>query len=61
MQYRKILDLYFQGISQRTISSSTGHSRDSIRKVVNKASDMGILELTDEMTDNYLGNFCFQN
>lgn len=27
---RKILELYFEGVSQRTISSSTGHSRNTV-------------------------------
>ena len=35
INYHKILEMHLQGISQRTISSSTGHSRDKIREVVN--------------------------
>lgn len=31
INYHKILEMHLQGISQRTISSSTGHSRDKIR------------------------------
>ncbi|MFV8785220.1 hypothetical protein [Aerococcus urinaeequi] len=39
INYHKILEMHLQGISQRTISSSTGHSRDKIREVVNVYSD----------------------
>lgn len=35
INYHKILEMHLQGISQRTISSSTGHSRDKFREVVN--------------------------
>ncbi|SUU16040.1 Uncharacterised protein [Aerococcus viridans] len=35
INYHKILEMHLQGIPQRTISSSTGHSRDKIREVVN--------------------------
>ncbi|MGH2016798.1 hypothetical protein [Aerococcus urinaeequi] len=35
INYHKIPEMHLQGISQRTISSSTGHSRDKIREVVN--------------------------
>ncbi|MER2293673.1 hypothetical protein ACN7OV_08805 [Aerococcus urinaeequi] len=35
INYHKILEMHLQGISQQTISSSTGHSRDKIREVVN--------------------------
>ena len=33
---RKILELYFEGVSQRTISSSTGHSRNTVSDVVQR-------------------------
>lgn len=59
INYRKILELYFQGISQRTISSSTGHSRDKIREVVNEARTKNITALTDEMTNMWLEEYLF--
>ena len=36
INYRKILELYFDRISQRTISSSTGHSRNKISEVIKR-------------------------
>ncbi|WP_246202499.1 transposase [Virgibacillus doumboii] len=39
---RKILELYLEGGSQRTISSSTGHSRNTVSDVVNLAKKLGI-------------------
>lgn len=59
INYRKILEMYLQGISQRTISSSTGHSRDKIREVVNQAKDKGLEELTEVMTSSWLDNYLF--
>src|SRR5699024_7490512 len=47
------------GISQRTISSSTGHSRDKIREVVNEAKAKGLKELTDAMTNSWLENHLY--
>ncbi len=37
IQYRKILELDAKGVTQRTITSSTGHSRDKIREVIKRA------------------------
>lgn len=37
INYRKILELYFDGISQRTIRSSTGRSRNKISEVIQRA------------------------
>ena len=54
INYRKILEMHMQGISQRTISSSTGHSRDKIREVVNKAKAKGLEDLTETMTNPWL-------
>ena len=34
IQYRKILEYYFNGISQRTIETSVGSSRHTIRSVI---------------------------
>lgn len=51
IQYRKILEYYFNGISQRTIETSVGSSRHTIRSVIQEAESRGIEELTEEMTD----------
>lgn len=59
INYRKILELSFQGITQRTISSSTGHSRDKIREVVTEARARGITELTEDMTSRWLEDYLF--
>lgn len=59
INYRKILEMHLQGISQRTISSSTGHSRDKIREVVNQAKAKGLEELTEEMINSWLEDYLF--
>ena len=59
IQYRRILDLHFKGTSQRTISSSVGHSRQTVSDVVIKANHLGLVKLTDEMTNQWLAEFLF--
>jgi hypothetical protein len=59
IQYRRILELHFKGTSQRTISSSVGHSRQTVSDVVIKANHLGLVELTDEMTNQWLAEFLF--
>lgn len=59
LNYRKILEMTYQGISQRTISSSTGHSRDKIREVVNEANKKDLHQLTEEMTNSWLADYLF--
>lgn len=59
IHYRKILDLYFDGISQRTISSSTGHSRNTVSEVVQRAKKHGLESLNDTMTNRWLGELLF--
>ena len=39
-QYREILRLYSQGISQRSIASSCGCSRNTVAKVISKANEL---------------------
>lgn len=51
INYRKILELYFEGTSQRTISSSTGHSRNKISEVIARTKKLGIETLDDSMTN----------
>lgn len=59
IKYRKILELYLQGVTQRTIAASTGHSRDKIREVVNRANTHRLSELTPEMTNGWLSHYLF--
>jgi len=59
INYRKILELYFEDISQRTISSSTGHSRNTVSNVVRKAKELGLESLDDTMTNPWLESFLF--
>ena len=59
IQYCRILDLHFKGTSQRTISSSVGHSRQTVSDVVIKANHLGLVELTNEMTNQWLAEFLF--
>ncbi|MBT2733660.1 hypothetical protein [Bacillus sp. ISL-7] len=39
---RKILKLYFEGVSQKAISSSTGHSRNTVSDFVHRVKKLGI-------------------
>ncbi|MFC7393363.1 IS21 family transposase [Scopulibacillus cellulosilyticus] len=59
VNYRKILEMYFEGVSQRTISSSTGHSRNSVSEVVQRAKKLGVESLSDTMTNSWLETFLF--
>lgn len=59
VQYRKILELHFKGVSQRTISSSVGSSRNTVSKIIKRSKDLGLTELTDTTTDSFLKEFLF--
>lgn len=56
---RKILELHFDGISQRTISSSTGHARNTVSEVIQRANRLGIDHLNDTMTSSSLEAFLY--
>lgn len=36
LNYCKVLQLHFEGVSQRTISASTGHSRNTVSEIVQR-------------------------
>src|SRR5690625_2735376 len=59
INFRKILELYFEDISQRTISSSTGHSRNTVSEVVQRSKKLGLEKLNDTMTNPWLEAFLF--
>lgn len=59
VNYRKILELYFDGISQRTTSSSTGHSRNTVSEVVRRAKKHGLESLNDTTTNRWLEELLF--
>lgn len=59
INYRKILELHFDGISQRTISSSTGHSRNKISEIIQRTKTLEIETLNDNMTNPWLETFLF--
>lgn len=59
IQYRKILELDAKGVTQRTIASSTGHSRDKIREVIKRAKVRELTDLTEEMTNHWLDDYLF--
>lgn len=59
INFRKILELHFEDISQRTISSSTGHSRNTVSEVVQRAKKLGLEKLNDTMTNPWLEAFLF--
>lgn len=59
IQYRKILELYFNGVSQRTISTSVGSARNTVSDVIQRAKKRGFVEWTEEYTDPWLETFLF--
>ena len=59
VSYRKILECYFSGMTQRTIEVAVGSSRNTIRDVVKKAEEKELIELTEEMTNIWLEEFLF--
>ncbi|WP_243463114.1 transposase [Mesobacillus boroniphilus] len=59
IDYRKILLLSFDGVSQRTINSSTGHARNTVSEVIQRATNLGITELNDTMTNVWLEEFLY--
>ncbi|WP_338488292.1 hypothetical protein [Ruoffia tabacinasalis] len=59
VNYRKILEHHFNGMTQRTIEVAVGSSRHTIRDVVKKAEEKELKELTEEMTDYWLEEFLF--
>lgn len=59
IQYRKILELHFSGISQRTISSAVGSTRRTIREIISRAEDKEMTELTENMTNTWLQEYLF--
>lgn len=58
-RYRKILEMHFNGISQRTISTSVGNSRNTVSSIIKKAESLGLVDLSDTHTDQWLGGFLF--
>ncbi len=52
LQYRKILELHFQGQSMRNISASTGNSRLTVSEIIHTATESGVecplLNIMDE-------------
>ncbi|TDQ32146.1 hypothetical protein [Aureibacillus halotolerans] len=56
---RKILELHLDGVSQRTISASTGHSRNTVAGVIQRSKARGVLSLNGTMTNAWLHAFLF--
>ena len=59
IQYRKVLELYFNGSSLRTISTMVGSSRNTIKSIIDRAEVLGWTELKKEMTDYSLEEMLF--
>lgn len=59
INYRRVLELYFENVSQRTISSSTGHSRNTVSNIVQRTKELGLESLNDTMTNPWLESFLF--
>ena len=60
IQYREILRLHSQPMSQRGIAASCEHSRQMVKEAIERAQKKGIsLPLSDEMTDSWLQEVLF--
>ncbi|WP_269758393.1 hypothetical protein [Thalassobacillus sp. C254] len=59
INYRKVLELHFDNVSQRTISSSIGHSRNTVSEVIKRAQSRGVQSLSDTMTNAWLEALLF--
>lgn len=59
IRYRKILEMHFNGISQRTISTSVGNSRNTISNIIKKSQSLGFMDLSEINTDQWLEGFLF--
>ena len=59
IEYRKILEYHFKGMTQRTIQVAVNSSRNTIREIVHSAEKKNLQELTDEMTNQWLEEFLF--
>ena len=59
VNYRKILEHHFNGMTQRTIEVAVGSSRNTIRDIVRKAEEKELDELTEELTNPWLEEFLF--
>lgn len=59
LDYRKVLQLYFEGVSQRTVSASTGHSRNTVSEIVRRAKQLDLKQLDATMTSAWLAGFLF--
>lgn len=59
IEYRRILEYHFKGMTQRTIQVAVNSSRNTIREIVHSAEKKNLQELTDEMTDQWLEEFLF--
>ncbi|WHZ31935.1 hypothetical protein QNK01_10860 [Desemzia incerta] len=59
IQYRKILELHFNDVSQRTISTSVGSSRNTVSDITKRAKKLGLERLTDNMNNHWLEELLF--
>lgn len=59
IQYRKILELHFNNVSQRTTSTSVGSSRNTVSDITKRAKKLGLERLTDNMNNHWLEEFLF--
>jgi len=59
IQYRKILELHFSGISQRTISSTVGSSRHTIRDIISRAEKKEVKHVTTDMTNSWIQEYLY--
>lgn len=59
-QYREILRLHSQGISQRSIAASCSCSRNTVSSVISRAGDRGLVwPLPEDMTDTKIQKLLF--
>ena len=60
--YRKILELYSQGYSQRSIESSVRSSHQTVKAVIERAAELNITwPLEDDVTNEMLDELFYGN
>lgn len=60
IHYRKILELYDEGISLRGIAASTGHSWQKVTEIIELAGKKGLeCPLEEEIDDSWIEDFLF--
>ena len=60
--YRKIIELYSQGYSQRSIESSVRSSHQTVKAVIERAAELNITwPIEDDVTNEMLDELFYSN